>query len=136
MLFKPDIGCSSFHLNFAVHKFIPESAAQRFALPALGRGRRSRPARKMLRRRKMLEMCADSPASGARFVSVPDIWKTRRPKIRTQPFTDLILHAPQIFTSPTLFWKMRLTYQNARAKDLPKPLLKTDFAKNTICREK
>ena len=42
--------------------------AQRFALPALGRGRRSRPARKMVRRRKLLEICAESPASGARFV--------------------------------------------------------------------
>jgi len=45
-----------------------QSAAERFALPALGRGRRSRPARKMLRRRKLPGMCADSPASGARFV--------------------------------------------------------------------
>ena len=45
-------------------------AAQRFALPALGRGRRSRPARKMKRRRKLLEICADSPASGARFVGL------------------------------------------------------------------
>ena len=45
-----------------------QSSAQRFALPALGRGRRSRPARKRLRRRKLLEMCAESPASGARFV--------------------------------------------------------------------
>ena len=44
------------------------SAAQRFALPALGRGRRSRPARKMIRRRKLPEICAESPASGARFV--------------------------------------------------------------------
>ncbi len=43
-------------------------ATQRFALPALGRGRRSRPARKMLRRRKLLEIAAESPASGARFV--------------------------------------------------------------------
>ena len=42
--------------------------AQRHALPALGRGRRSRPARKMIRRRKLLGMCAESPASGARFV--------------------------------------------------------------------
>jgi len=42
--------------------------AQRFALPALGRGRRSRPARKMIRRGKLLEMRAESPASGARFV--------------------------------------------------------------------
>ncbi len=43
-------------------------ASQRFALPALGWGRRSRPARKMLRRRKLLEIAAESPASGARFV--------------------------------------------------------------------
>ena len=41
---------------------------QRFALPALGRGRRSRPTGKMIRRRKLLGMCAESPASGARFV--------------------------------------------------------------------
>jgi hypothetical protein len=44
-------------------------ATQRFALPALGWGRRSRPARKMIRRVKLLGMCAESPASGARFVS-------------------------------------------------------------------
>jgi len=44
------------------------SAFQRFALPALGRGRRSRPARKRTRRRKMPEIAAESPASGARFV--------------------------------------------------------------------
>ena len=42
--------------------------AQRFALPALGRGRRSRPTRKKIRRRKLLEIAAESPASGARFV--------------------------------------------------------------------
>ncbi len=45
------------------------TSAQRFALPALGRGRRSRPTRKMIRRGKLLEIAADSPASGARFVS-------------------------------------------------------------------
>ena len=43
-------------------------ATQRHALPALGRGRRSRPTRKRLRRRKLLEIAAESPASGARFV--------------------------------------------------------------------
>jgi hypothetical protein len=42
--------------------------AQRFALPALGRAAERRPIGKMLRRRKMLENAADSPASGARFV--------------------------------------------------------------------
>jgi len=48
-----------------------KGTAQRFALPALGRGRRSRPARKMTRRRKLPEICAESPASGARFVGQP-----------------------------------------------------------------
>ncbi len=50
-------------INFQLGK-----AAQRFALPALGRGQRSRPARKMTRRRKLLGICAESPASGARCV--------------------------------------------------------------------
>ena len=45
-----------------------DNAAQRFALPALGRGRRSRPARKMIRRGKLLGIAPDSTASGARFV--------------------------------------------------------------------
>ncbi len=35
-----------------------QGTAQRFVLPVLGRGRRSRPARKMTRRRKLLEVCA------------------------------------------------------------------------------
>ncbi len=45
-----------------------QAGAQRFALPALGRGRQSRPTRKMIRRVKLLEIAAESPASGARFV--------------------------------------------------------------------
>jgi hypothetical protein len=45
-----------------------QGTAQRFALPALGRGRRSRPTGKMIRRRKLPEIAAESPASGARFV--------------------------------------------------------------------
>jgi hypothetical protein len=57
-------------------------------------------------------------------------------KHRTTPLTDLILHAPQFFTSPTLFWEMRLTYQTARAEDLPKLMLKTDFAKKLLCQKK
>jgi len=48
-----------------------DAAAQRFALPALGWGRRSRPTGKMLRRRKLFGMCAESPASGARSVRQP-----------------------------------------------------------------
>jgi len=39
-------------------------------LPALGRGRRSRPTRKMPRCRKMLENAAESPASDARSVGL------------------------------------------------------------------
>jgi len=49
-------------------RILSGEAAQRFALPALGRGRLRRPARKMIQRRKLLEIAADSPASGARFV--------------------------------------------------------------------
>jgi len=36
--------------------------------PRWGGGRRSRPTGKMKRRRKLLEIAAESPASGARFV--------------------------------------------------------------------
>jgi len=43
--------------------------AQRFALPALGRAAGRRPTGKMIRRRKMLGIAPESPASGARFVS-------------------------------------------------------------------
>jgi hypothetical protein len=42
--------------------------AQRFALPALGRAAGRRPTGKMLRRRKLLGITPESPASGARFV--------------------------------------------------------------------
>ena len=45
-----------------------DGAAQRFALPALGRAAGRRPMWKMIRRRKMLGISPDSPASGARFV--------------------------------------------------------------------
>jgi len=42
--------------------------AQRFALLALGRTGEPRPIWKMIRRRKLPEIGADSPASSARFV--------------------------------------------------------------------
>ena len=45
-----------------------QGSSQRFALPALGRVAGRRPTGKMLRRRKMLGIAPDSPASGARFV--------------------------------------------------------------------
>jgi hypothetical protein len=56
-------------------------------------------------------------------------------KTKTQTFSDFILHAPQFFTSPTLLWKPKLIYQNAEAENLPKPLLKTDFAEKQIARK-
>jgi hypothetical protein len=40
------------------------------ALPALGRGRRSRPTGKMIRLEKCLRFSPESPASGARCVSL------------------------------------------------------------------
>jgi len=54
--------------TFPLPYLLLASAAQRFALPALGRAAERRPIGKRLRRRKMLENGAESPASGARFV--------------------------------------------------------------------
>ena len=45
-----------------------QGTAQRFALPALGRAAERRPPGKMLRRRKLLGIAPESPASGACFV--------------------------------------------------------------------
>ena len=73
----------------------------------------------------MLEIAAESPASGARFVSVPDFCKTRWLKKQNTALIDLILHAPQFFTSLTFQTKPTLNYKNAKAKNLPKPMLKT-----------
>ena len=64
-----DENCKILIFIFFPDDLILQEASQRFALPALGRGRRSRPARKMTRRRKLLEIATESPASGARFVS-------------------------------------------------------------------
>jgi len=57
-------------------------------------------------------------------------------KKQNTALTDLILHAPQFFTSPTLLWKLLLDLQNTKAENLPKPMLKTDFAKSLLCRKK
>jgi len=53
-----------------VFSLIAPSAAQRFALPALGRAAERRPIGKRLRRGKRLGIAPESPASGARFVSL------------------------------------------------------------------
>jgi hypothetical protein len=69
------------------------SSAQRFALPALGRAAERRPTGKMLRRRKMLGIAPESPASGARFVGwravVQDSLAIKEPA-RIKP--DKLLH--------------------------------------------
>jgi hypothetical protein len=58
----------------AIGVFAP--VTQRFALLALGRTVRSRPIGKMIRRRKLLEIAAESPAYRARFVSPLLCFKT------------------------------------------------------------
>ena len=89
-----------------------EPAAQRFALPALGRGRRSRPARKMIRRRKLPEIAAESPASGARFVGQTRLSKTHHLK---KAYTANLIN----FYTQLNFWQLlklimlKLIYQNA-----------------------
>jgi hypothetical protein len=81
-------------------------------------------------------MTAESPASGARFVGKSRGEQDTPPKNRTQPFTDLIVHTPQFFTSLTLPLKPKQNWKNAKDQDLLKPLLKTDFAKNEPCQKK
>jgi len=58
------------YFSFVKTRFSLQGACQRFALPALGRAAERRPTGKMLRRRKRLEIAAESPASGARFVGL------------------------------------------------------------------
>jgi len=67
------------------HIIILQGTAQRFALPALGRAAGRRPIGKRLRRRKMLENAAESPASGARFVRQPARRPEPLPKKTTLP---------------------------------------------------
>jgi len=56
-------------LNFENYpKDLLQVLANGLRYPRWGGGRRSRPTGKRLRRGKMLEIAADSPASGARFV--------------------------------------------------------------------
>jgi len=83
-------------INFTVCYPVP--AAQRFALPALGRGRRSRPTRKMIRRRKLLEICTDSPASGARFVGQPACLPEHQLKKDNTANLTKVLHTTLILT--------------------------------------
>ncbi len=73
-------------------------AAQRFALPALGRAAERRPIGKMLRRRKLLEICAESPASGARFVGQPACLPEHQLKKDNTANLTKVLHATLILT--------------------------------------
>ena len=60
----------------------------------------------------MLENGAESPASGARFVGKNWGKQDTPPKKQNHAITDLILHAPQFFTS--------LTFALENTTDLPK----------------
>jgi hypothetical protein len=51
--------------------------------------------------------------------------KTRRLKAKTQPFTDLILHATKIFTSPTLTMETETDLPKRQSQELAET-----FAKN------
>jgi hypothetical protein len=61
---------------------------------------------------------------------------THRLKTKTQTFSDLILHAPQFFTSLTLILENTTDVPKRRAENLPKPLPKIDFAKSGLCQKK
>jgi hypothetical protein len=90
-----------------------------------------------MRRKKLLEIAAESPASGARFVSVPDLCKTRCLKTRTQLFTDLILRAPQFFTSLTLPTKTNLNLQERQSRELAETYAeKMTLPKKQTCQKK
>ena len=65
-------------------------------------------------------MCAESPASGARFVGKNWGKRTRRLKTKATPLTDLILHAPQIFTSLTLAMETEADLQKSQSQELAK----------------
>jgi hypothetical protein len=78
----------------------------------------------MTRRRKLLGIGAESPASDARFVGKNWGKRTRCLKTKTTPFTDLILHTPQIFTSLTFALENTTDLPKRRAENLLKPLPK------------
>ena len=70
-------------------------------------------------------MCAESPASGARFVGKNWGKRTRRLKTKTTPLTDLILHARQFFTSLTLALENEIDLPKCQSRELSET-----FAKN------
>jgi len=83
----------------------------------------------------MLGIAPESPASGARFVGKNWGKKTHCLKTETLPFSDLILRAPQIFTSPTLFWKLSLTYQKPERRTCGNPCRKLTLLKSYFARK-
>ena len=112
-----------------------QESTQRIALPALGRGRRSRPARKMIRRRKLLEIAAESPASGARFVGKNCGMQDTPPKNQKHTFNWFDFTRATFFYKPDFAETKTAELPKRRAKNLQKPLLKTDFAKNYFARK-
>ena len=112
------------------------AASQRFALPACGRAWTLFGSRKNSKREKCLKMPQNPTRQVHALLARTGASNLRRLKTKTQTFSDLILHVPQFFTSPTLLKLKLRNYQNAKAEDLPKPWLKTDFAKNLLCQKK
>ena len=81
-----------FHDRLALPTNLPqekEHAAQRLALPALGRVAGRRPNEKKTEARKLLEKHADSPASGARFVRCGEFISTRPLNILLEALADV-----------------------------------------------
>ena len=91
------------------------------------RGRRSRPARKRLRRRKRLGMCAESPASGARLVRWLRVMQEPLPKNRTTPFVTWFYTRHNYLQAWLCHWKW---YRFAKTQS--RELAET-FAKNWPC---
>jgi hypothetical protein len=61
------------------------------------------------------------------LLGVCGLSKTCRQRTKTQPFIEMILHAPQFFTSPTLPLKLRLMEKRQKPG-----LAKTDAEKLTL----
>ena len=106
-----------------------KTPAQRFALPALGRGRRSRPTGKMIRRKKLLEIFARIPSVRCTLCWQELGLKDMPPKNQNHALNWLD------FTHTTIFYKPDFVLENET--DLPKRQsreLAETFAKNWLCK--
>ena len=81
----------------------------------------------------MLEIAAESPASGARFVGKNWGKHDTPPKNQNPDFQWLDFTRATIFYKPDFALKMSKNWKNGKAENLLKPLLKPDFAKSLLC---